>query len=178
MSPFPENTIMIHSVSLWSLRPRLTMSTMMVLVAVAAPCFALYGFSWQFAPVRKSASLSFALVVVGAWSLAAALPALWVGAVQRIPPKGLLVRFAVGNGFLSIVIASLISADTPLLVALLIGAVVLLPSVAWYSMSLMEPGPDRDRMKRACIVCLSYVSQLVLTLVLFVAATSVLHRLS
>ena len=169
---------MIHSVSLWSVRPRLTMSTMMVLVAVAAPCFALYAFSWHLASVRKSASLSFALVVVSAWSLAAALPALWVGAVQRIPPKGLLVRFAVGNGFLSIVIASLISADTPLLVALLIGAVVLLPSVAWYSMSLMEPGPDRDRMKRACIVCLSYVSQLVLTLVLFVAATAVLHRLS
>jgi hypothetical protein len=169
---------MIHSASFWSIRPRLTMSTMMVLVAVAAPCFALYGFSWQFAPVRNAASLSFALVAVGAWSLAAALPAIWVGAVQRIPPSGLLVRFAVGSGFLSIVIASLISAGIPLLIAILFAAGVLFPSLAWYSMSLMEPGPDRDRIKKAFVIFLSYVCQLAVTLVLFVAATAVLLRLS
>jgi hypothetical protein len=169
---------MIHSVSLWSFRPRLTMSTMMLLVAVAAPCFAHYAFSWQIASVRKSASVSVTLVVVGAWSLAAALPALWVGAVQRIPPKELLVRFAVGNGFLATVIASLNSMNIPLVVPILLGTAVLIPSLVRYSMSLMEPGPYRDRIKETLLILLSYISQLALTLVLFFAMLPALLSLS
>jgi hypothetical protein len=171
--------MMIQSATFWSVRPRLTMSTMMVLVAVIAPCCALYGFSWQLESVRRSASVAVALVVVGAWSLAAALPALWVGAIQRIPPKGLLVRFALGNGFLSIVIGFLISdVSGPLVVPILLGAAVLLPSLGWYSMSLMEPGPERDQIKRAVVICVSYGSQLALTLVLFFAMLQALVGLS
>src|SRR5438094_2661658 len=108
---------MIDSTTPWSVRLRLTMSTMMLLIAVSAPCFALYVASDHFAPVRRSASRSAALAAVVAWSLAAALPALWVGSVRRTPPKGLLVRFAIGNGFL----ATLIGAGSPLLVVTLLG---------------------------------------------------------
>jgi hypothetical protein len=168
---------MIHSLKDWSVRPRLTMGTMMALVAVTAPCLALYTFSWHLATVRQAASVSLALLVVGVWCLAAALPALWVGAVQRIYPRALLVRFAVGNGFLAIVIASLSSGTTPLLVAFSLGAVVLLPSLCWYWMSLTEPGPDRDEIKRALLVFLSYACQIALTIVFFVATMPVLDRL-
>ena len=180
MPLFLEHTIMIHSASFWSIRPRLTMSTMMCpsrSLSFASPLRRL-----QLAipaPVRNAASLSSGAGRRLRLSLAAASPgSAWVGAVQRIPPRGLLVRFAVGNGFLSIVIASLISAGIPLLIAILFAAGVLFPSLAWYSMSLMEPGPDRDRIKRAFVIFLSYVCQLAVTLVLFVAATAVLLRLS
>src|SRR4051794_36795279 len=102
---------MIDLVKSWSVRPRLAMNTMMLVVATSAPCFALYAVSGNFEPVRRSGTVSAGLAAVLAWSLAAALPALWVGAVRRTSPNGLLGRFAIGNGFL----ATLIGAMSPLL---------------------------------------------------------------
>ena len=78
---------MIDAIRSWSVRPRLTMNTMMLLIAVSAPCCALYAFSDHFAPVNRSAARTAALAAVAAWSLAAALPALWVGAAPH-PAQG------------------------------------------------------------------------------------------
>ena len=44
-------------------------------------------------------------------------------------------------------------------------------------MSLMEPGPYRDRIKETFLILLSYISQLALTLVLFFAMLPALLRL-
>lgn len=164
---------MIESIRSWSVRPRLTMNTMMLLIAVTAPCFALYASSYHFAPVRRSAAASAALTAVTAWSLTAALPALWVGAVLRTPPKGLLIRFAAGNTFLS----ALIGAASPLLIVMLLGSAVLVPSLGWYAVSLMTPGAERDRIKRAVVTFSSYIIQLALAFLLLIATIPLLDRL-
>ena len=57
-------------------RPRLTLSTMMLLVAIGATFFAVFAFSGNFPKVR---SPSDGIVATLAWGLATALPALWVG---------------------------------------------------------------------------------------------------
>ncbi|HZW33827.1 MAG TPA: hypothetical protein VFF52_24105 [Isosphaeraceae bacterium] len=165
--------MMIDVIGSWSFRPRLTMSTMMRLVAASAPCFALYAASFRFAPVRGSAHGTAALAAVVAWSLAAALPAVWVSAVRRTPPRGLLVRFAVGTSFL----VTLMSAGGPLLFVILLGAAVLAPSLGWYTVSLMPPGLERDQIKGAGITLLSYLIQVALTFLLFIATIPLLDRL-
>jgi hypothetical protein len=164
---------MINEIRSWSVRPRLTMNTMMLLIAVSAPCFALYALSYHFAPVNRSAARTAALAVVAAWSLAAALPALWVGAVRRTPPKGLLVRFAAGNTFL----AALIGGGNPFLIVTTLGSAVLVPSLGWYALSLTSPGTERDRIKSAVVTFSSYVIQLALTFLLFIATIPLLDRL-
>ncbi len=138
--------MMIDVIGSWSFRPRLTMSTMMRLVAASAPCFALYAASFRFAPVS---------------------------AVRRTPPRGLLVRFAVGTSFL----VTLMSAGGPLLFVILLGAAVLAPSLGWYTVSLMPPGLERDQIKGAGITLLSYLIQVALTFLLFIATIPLLDRL-
>jgi hypothetical protein len=148
----------------WSIRPRLTIRTMILAVAAIAPSFAFYGASFGFAPaLRLATALPARVAVVGWWNVAAALPALWVGDVWRTPPKGLLLRFAIGNTFLG----ALVGAGSALLVVILLGVAVLVPSFGWCTMSLMSPGPQRVQVERATANFSSYVIQLALTVALF-----------
>ena len=105
-----------------------------------------------------------------AWSLAAALPALWVGAARRTPPNGLLIRFGIGNGML----ATLLGVMSPLLIVTLIGVAVVVPSLGWYMWSQMIPGAERDRIRGHMTEFLSYVVQLALTIPLFIATIPLL----
>ena len=75
-------------------RPRLNLYTMMLLVAISATCFAVFTFSGNFPMVR---SPSQGIVATLAWSLATALPALWVGAAWKYPPRDVLIRFGIAN---------------------------------------------------------------------------------
>jgi hypothetical protein len=117
--------------------------------------------------------VSAALATVAAWSLAAALPALWVGAARRTPPKGLLVRFAAGNAFNS----ALIGAGNLFVIVTMLGSAVLVPSIGRYAVSLMTPGVERNRIKRAVVMFSSYVIQLALTFLLLYATLPVLTGL-
>jgi len=164
---------MIDLIRIREVRPQLTMNTLMLLIAVSAPCFALYAFSWNFAPVQRSASRTAGMTATLAWSLAAALPALWVGAVRRTPPHGLLVRFGIGNGTL----ATLLGAMSPLLIVSLLGLSVVVPSLGWYLWSQMMPGAERDRIKEYMMEFLSYFVQLTLTFALFIATIPLLDRI-
>ena len=76
-------------------RPRLTLYTMMLLFAISATCFAVFAFSGTF---RKVQSPSQGIIPTLAWSVATALPALWVGAAWRYPPRDVLIRFGIANG--------------------------------------------------------------------------------
>jgi hypothetical protein len=139
---------------------------MILLIAAIATCCALAAASYGFAPVLRTAIATPALVAVVAWwSLAAALPALWVGDVGRAPPNSLLVRFVIGNCFL----ATLVSAESPLLIVMLLGIAALVPSLGGYAVSLMTPGPGRVRVEMATANFSSYVIQLSMTFGLFIA---------
>src|SRR5438094_4212715 len=129
-----------------SIRPRLTIRTMILVIAAIAPSFAFYAAGFSLSPALRLATAVPALVaVVGWWNVAAALPALWVGDVWRTPPKGLLLRFAIGNGFL----AALVGAGSALLVVILLGVAALIAFLGWYPMSLMAPSPRRVRVEQA-----------------------------
>jgi hypothetical protein len=154
-----------------ALRRQLTTGKAMLLIAISAPCFAHYALSYHFAPVRRAASASAGMTAVLAWSLAAALPALWVGTVRRSPPNGVLLRFAVGNGFLAILMASM----SALFFVIILGTAVVVPSLGWYRMSQMSTGEDRDRLGTTIRGFLSYVVQLALTVLLFIATIPLLE---
>jgi hypothetical protein len=162
---------LFHSTRTHALRSQLTMGKAMLLIAVSSTCFALYAFSYRFAPVRGAASASAGMTAVLAWSLAAALPALWVGTVRRSLPNGVLLRFAIGNGFLAILMASM----SALLFVVILGTAVVIPSVGWYWMSQMSTGEDRDRVGSTIRGFLSYVVQLALTVLLFIATIPLLE---
>jgi hypothetical protein len=167
---------MIDLTRSWSIWPRLTISTLILLVAAIASCFALYAAGYGFVPALRLAIARPALVAVVAWwSLAAALPALWVGDVRRTPPESLLARFVIGNGFL----ATLVSAGSPLplLVVMLLGIAALVPSLGWYAISRMTPSPGRVRVKLAMANFSAYVVQLALTLALFMVTLPPLELL-
>ena len=70
-------------------RPRLTLYTMMLLVAISATCFAVFAFSGNFRLVQ---SRRLGIIATVAWTLATALPALWVGAAWKYPPRDVLIR--------------------------------------------------------------------------------------
>ncbi len=125
---------MNNSTRIHTLRPQWTLSKLMLLIAVSAYCFALYAASDRFAPASRSASASAGMTVALAWGLAAALPALWVGTVRRSPPSAVLFRFAIGTGFLAILIASV----SAFAIVILVGAAVVVPSLGWYGMSQMS----------------------------------------
>jgi hypothetical protein len=167
-------TMMILTVS-WSIRLRLSISTAILLIAAIAPSLALYATSFGFAPALRLATATPALVaVLGWWSLAAALPVLWIGDVRQTPPRVLLLRFAIGNGFLGI----LASAGSRLQVAILLGSVVLVATFGWCTTVLMASGPQRDRIERVMARVYSYVIQLALTVALFLATLLPLGWLS
>jgi hypothetical protein len=149
----------------WSIRPRLAINTMVLLIAAIASCLALCAAGYGFVPELRSAVARPALVAVVAWwSLAAALPALWVGDVRRASPERLLFRFVIGNGFL----ATFVTAGSPLLVVMLLGIAALVRFLDPFVRSLMAPGPGRVRVKMAMASVSSYVIQLALTLALFI----------
>jgi hypothetical protein len=151
-------------------RPRLKMGRMMLLVAIAATCFAVYATTPHLANVTRSASALAGATAALAWCLAAALPALWVGAARRTPPDGLLTRFAVGNGFVALLVGLM---GAPLFVSLVaVGTGV--PSLGWYAISQMGPGEGRDRLRGWVMGFLSYVVQLTLTIVLFIVSIPLL----
>ncbi len=161
---------MDHSTRIYALRPHWTLGKLMLLIGVIAPCFALYAASDRFEPASGSASASVGMTVALAWGLAAALPALWVGTVRRSPPSAVLVRFAIGTGFLAILIASM----SAFLLVILIGAAVVVPSLGWYGMSQMSSGEGRDRLGAIIRTFLSYVAQLAMTVVLFIGTIPLL----
>ncbi len=105
-------------------RPQLTIGRRMLLVAIIATCFALYATSSNFAAVTRAASPSVGLTAVLTWSLAAALPALWVAALRRTPPDGLLARLAIGNGLIAILLGFM----SAFLIVLLIAVAAAIPS--------------------------------------------------
>jgi hypothetical protein len=154
-------------------RPQLTLANLMLLIAVSATCIALYAASARFAPVSRSASASAELTALLVWSLAAGLPALWVGTVRRNPPSTVLVRFAVGNGFLAMLLVSM----SALLVVILLGAAAVVPSLGWYRISQMSDDEDRDRLGASVKRFMSYVVQLVMTSLLFVLTIPLLAGL-
>jgi hypothetical protein len=96
------------------------------------------------------------VAVVAWWSLAAALPALWVGDVGRASLESLLLRFVIGNGFL----AALVGAGSPLLVVMFLGIAALVPFLGWFAISLIAPGPGRARVQMAMAGVSSHVIQL------------------
>jgi hypothetical protein len=155
-------------------RPQLTTGRLMLLVAIVATCFALYVTSSNFAAVTGAASPSAGLTAVLAWTLAAALPALWVAAIRRTPPDGLLARIAIGNGFIAILLGFM----SAFLIVLLIAVTAAIPSLGWYGMSQMPAGDDRERLRIYTIAFLYYVMQLILTLLLFIATIPVLGAIS
>jgi hypothetical protein len=136
--------------------PQLTMGRLMLLIAIIATCFALYATSGHFSAVSGAASPSAGLTAALAWSLAAALPALWVGTVRRTSPDGLLGRVAIGNGFLAILMAFMGALLFVVLLALAVG----IPSVGWYRMSRVDTDYDRERVRRNIIGFLSMWSSL------------------
>jgi hypothetical protein len=156
---------------LQSARPQLTTGRLMLLVAIAATCFAVYVTTVRFSAVTRSASTSAGATAALAWCLAAALPALWVGAVRRTPPDGLLARFAIGNGFIAILVGFM---GAPLFVSL-VAASIGVPSLGWYAMSQMGAGEGRDRLRGRIMGFLSYVVQFTLTVVLFIASIPLLE---
>jgi hypothetical protein len=155
---------MINSTLSWSNRPRLTISATILLVAAIASCLALYLAGYGFAPELRATVARPALVaVVVWWSLAAALPALWVGDVRRASLESLLFRFVMGNSFL----ATLVGAGSPLLVVMLIGMAALIRCLDSFAISRMAPGPGRARVEMAMADVSSHVIQLALTFALF-----------
>ena len=83
--------------------PRLTLYTMMLLVAISATFFAVFAFSGNFPKVR---SPSEGIIATLAWTLATALPALWVGAAGKYPPRDVLIRFGIANGIFAILLGA------------------------------------------------------------------------
>jgi hypothetical protein len=165
---------MVGSIRSQTIRLRLTLTTMILLVAAIAPCFAFWAVGSGFAPVLRSAAATPALVAIVAWwSLAAALPALWIGDVRRTPPRGLLLRFAIGNSFLAI----LVGAWNPLFVVVLLGAAALVAAVGGSRMPRIVPGPHRVQAERAMAGLASYVVQLALTAALFLVTLVPLRSL-
>jgi hypothetical protein len=152
-------------------RPRLTLSTMMLLVAISATFFAVFAFSSNFRMVQ---SPSEGIVATLAWSLATALPALWVGAAWKYPPRDVLIRFGIANGIFAILLGSRM--DARVCVALLVIA-VLVPSLGWYAWSQMPPGEDRDRLKSYRMQLAPYFIQFTATFVTLVAATAMLEKI-
>jgi hypothetical protein len=151
-------------------RPQLSTGRLMLLVAIVATCLALYATSNSFAAVTGAASPSAGLTAVLAWTLAAALPALWVATLRRAPPDGLLARIAIGNGFIAILLGFM----SAFLIVLLIAVAAAIPSIGWYGMSQMTAGDDRERLRSYIIAFLHYVMQLILTLLLFIATIPLL----
>jgi hypothetical protein len=165
---------MIDLIGFRAVRSQLAMNTLMLLIAISAPCFALYAFSGNFAPVRRSGSVSAGITAALAWSLAAALPALWVGAALRTPPSGVLIRFGIGNGIFATLLGAKMSA---LLFVTLLGVAVVVPSLGWYIWSQMTPGAERDRIRGYLTEFFSYVVQFVWTFLMLIAATALLERI-
>ncbi len=156
---------MIHLV-----RPRLTLYTMMLLVAISATCFAVFAFSGNFPKVR---SPSHGIIATLAWSLATALPALWVGAAWKYPPRGVLIRFGIANGIFAILLGARF--DPRVNIAALVIA-VLVPSLGWYAWSQMPPGEDRDRLKGYRMQFVPCFIQFAATVFTLIAATAVLEK--
>jgi hypothetical protein len=151
----------------WSIRPRLSIRTMVLLIAALSLCFALAAAACGLAPELRAVVARPALVAVVAWwSLASAAAALWVSEVRRPAPASLLLRFVVGNSFL----AFFIGTESPLLVVMLLGIAALLPSRGGSAGSLRAPGPGRVPAAPAMAGSSSYIIQLALTLALFLAS--------
>jgi hypothetical protein len=151
-------------------RPRLTLYTMMLLVAISATCFAVFAFSGNFPKVQ---SPSGGIIATLAWSLATALPALWVGAAWKYPPRDVLTRFGIANGIFAILLGARF--DPRVNIAALVIA-VLVPSLGWYAWSQMPPGEDRDRLKGYRMQFVPYFIQFAATVVTLIAATAVLEK--
>jgi hypothetical protein len=151
-------------------RPRLTLYTMMLLVAISATCFAVFAFSGNFPKVQ---SPSGGIIATLAWSLATALPALWVGAAWKYPPRDVLIRFGIANGIFAILLGA---RWDPLVCVALLGIAVVVPSLGWYAWSQMPPGEDRDRLKGYRMQFVPYFIQFAATVVTLIAATAVLEK--
>lgn len=152
---------------------QLTIGRMMLIVFILSTCVSIYATSPNFAAVRTSGSPWARLTAMLAWSFAAALPTLWVGTVMRTPPDALLVRFAVGNGFLALLL-SLASIFFIFIIALLVIATTIL-SIGWYQMSQRTEQGDRENIRRPLIGFVSYIVQIFMTLGLFFAMKPVLE---
>lgn len=108
-----------------------------------------------------------------AWSLAIALPALWVGAAWKYPPRDVLIRFGIANGIFAILLGANFNPAVP--IALLVLAVVV-PSLGWYAWSQMPPGEDRDRLigyRKHFAPCFI---QFTATLFTWIAATALMEK--
>jgi hypothetical protein len=160
-----EETAMIDLV-----RPRFTLNTMMLLVAISATCFAVFAFSGNFHMVKSPSS---AIIATMAWSLATALPALWVGAAWKYPPRDVLFRFGIGNGIFAILLGAKFEPVVSI-VALVIA--ILVPSLGWYAWSQMLPGEDRDRLKGYRRHFAPYLFQFIATVVTLIAASAVMEK--
>jgi hypothetical protein len=155
---------MMDSNRSWSNRLRLTITTTILLVAAIATWLGLYLAGYGFAPELRSVVARPALVAVVAWwSLAAALPVVWVGDVRRAPSESLLLRFVIGTGFLAL----FVSAGNPLLIVVLLGVAALVFCLDSYAIARRAPGSGRARVTRAMAELSSYVVQLALTVALF-----------
>jgi hypothetical protein len=152
-------------------RPRLTLYTMMLLVAISATCFAVFAFSGNFRMVQ---SPSAGIIATVAWTLATALPALWVGAAWKYPPRDVLIRFGIANGIFAILLGARMD---PLVFIALVGIAIVVPSLGWYAWSQMPPGEDRDRLKSYRMPFASYWIQFTATFFTLIAATAVLEKI-
>jgi hypothetical protein len=152
-------------------RRRLTLYTIMLLFAISATCFAVFAFSGNF---RKVQSPSEGIIATLAWSLATALPALWVGAVWKYPPRDVLIRFGIANGIFAILLGA---RWDPRVCIVLLGIAVLVPSLGWYAWSQMPPGEDRDRLKGYRMQFVPYFIQFTATLCTLIAATAALEKI-
>jgi hypothetical protein len=160
----------------WAINPQLTVNTLMLLVAISTPCLALYAASDQILPALsprcRATSVPARMTVTLAWSLAAAVPAFWVGKTRRTAPHDWLIRFGIGNVILASLLAARIS--PPLIIALVASAVAF-SSLGWFIWLRMEPGAKRERFKGYLTEFLWYFGQLLFTLQWFVATLALLY---
>ena len=143
----------------------------MILIAILATYSALYTVMRN----RNAAYPWAALIMTLAFSLSAALPALWIGAFRRIPPDALLVRFAIGNGFIPVMIGLMVSLSPGGFLIAIVAVAAIIPSIGWYRISQMANGEARERMRHFLLEFLSYVLQLSLTIGLCIVMSAILR---
>lgn len=147
-----------HEADRMSLRSsQLSVKTLMLAVAAAATNLAAASRLLAVPLLRNTPATA---IVVGLFVIGVLLPALWVGAVRRLSYDALLAHIAiVGVLVFLFMSAAHAGALAPLFLAYFTAA-VLVPSVAWYFVRVMEAGESRDRATRLAMAYIKGTAQL------------------
>lgn len=136
-----------------------SVKTLMLVVAAVATNFAAASLLLTFPFLRNTRA---AAIVVGLFAIGILLPALWLGAARRLRYDALLAHIAV-VGALAFLFLSAVSTEALTAVALFalvyFAVAILIPSVAWYFVRVMESGEPRDRANRLVVAYIKVVAQ-------------------